>query len=190
MARSTENAETRGGEQREPLRSVDVEAALADPAWDDALHIAAPWERRSSLCGEWNRNLVDLEDERPDDPASCWTCLMAADWIDANRKGLPVLRSEFTHDGETWEAYAHRLEKVIARQRKELDELAKLRGVVGDRKARKRIADLERLLGVATLNLAREKESVRALVNRAAEHTRLSSLSDEDATEPVSRGGV
>lgn len=57
--------------------------------WDDAIHIAAPWETRSSLCGSWNRNLVTLDDPRPDGMSGCWTCLTASDWMDANRK-VPV----------------------------------------------------------------------------------------------------
>ena len=50
---------------------------------DDAIHIAAPWETRSSLCGQWNRrNLATLGEARPDGGSGCWTCLMAAGWID------------------------------------------------------------------------------------------------------------
>ena len=56
-------------------------AALNRMSWDDAIHIAAPWEPRSSLCGNWDRNLVTLEDDRPDGISGCWTCLRAADWF-------------------------------------------------------------------------------------------------------------
>lgn len=56
--------------QREIL--LDAANALA---WDDAIHVAAPWERRSSLCGKWNRNLVDLGDD-----------LRAAAWFDSQSK--------------------------------------------------------------------------------------------------------
>lgn len=40
-------------EQKEVL--VDMMNLVA---WDDAIHIAAPWESRSSLCGQWGRNLA------------------------------------------------------------------------------------------------------------------------------------
>jgi hypothetical protein len=59
--------------------------AMNECSWDDAIHIAAPWEPRSSLCGNWNRNLVSLDAKRPDGMSGCWTCLMAADWFDAQR---------------------------------------------------------------------------------------------------------
>jgi hypothetical protein len=62
-------------------RDILLDAANA-LAWDDAVHIAAPWEPRASLCGCWNRNLVALEDERPDGMAGCWTCLKAGEWFD------------------------------------------------------------------------------------------------------------
>jgi hypothetical protein len=71
------------GELREAL--IDLGNAVA---WDDAIHIAAPWEKRSSLCGNWNRNLVTLDEPRPDGVAGCWTCLMAADWFDAELAAL------------------------------------------------------------------------------------------------------
>jgi len=50
-------------------------------AWDDAIHIAAPWERRAGLCGLWYRNLVPFDAERPNGIEGCWTCLLAADWL-------------------------------------------------------------------------------------------------------------
>jgi hypothetical protein len=56
---------------------------LEEREWDDAIHIAAPWEPRSTLCGNWNRNLVALKDPRPGGASGCWTCLIAAEWIDA-----------------------------------------------------------------------------------------------------------
>ena len=48
---------------------------------DDAIHIGAPWEPRSSLCGKWDVRLVALDDPPPDGWAGCWTCLMAREWI-------------------------------------------------------------------------------------------------------------
>jgi hypothetical protein len=71
-----------------PDADGELREALIDlanfTAWDDAIHIAAPWEPRSSLCGNWNRNLVALDAGRPDGMAGCWTCLTAADWFDAH----------------------------------------------------------------------------------------------------------
>lgn len=64
--------------------------------WDDAIHIAAPWEPRASLCGNWDRNLVTLDEPRPDGMAGCWTCLIAADWFDAH--GGVAAASETTGD--------------------------------------------------------------------------------------------
>ena len=53
----------------------------AEGLWDDAIHVAAPWETRESLCGSWGRNLVALDEKLPDGFSGCWTCLMAAEWI-------------------------------------------------------------------------------------------------------------
>lgn len=78
----------------------DDKAVLLDAAnrvaWDDAIHIASPWESRSSLCGNWFRNLVTLGEPRPDSVAGCWTCLTAAKWLDQHAvKGRQELRSDF-----------------------------------------------------------------------------------------------
>jgi hypothetical protein len=73
----------------EVQRAVLLDAANA-LAWDDAIHIAAPWEPRSSLCGNWNRNLVSLGDPRPNGVAGCWTCLMAATWLDQREPLAPL----------------------------------------------------------------------------------------------------
>lgn len=59
-------------------------------AWDDAIHIAAPWEPRASLCGLWFRNLVTLSEPRPDGVEGCWTCLMAAEWFDKQKAAAGV----------------------------------------------------------------------------------------------------
>lgn len=70
--------------RRKDIREADrwvLERAAIDIAWDDAIHIAAPWEPRSSLCGQWFRNLATLDEPRPDGAEGCWTCLMAADWL-------------------------------------------------------------------------------------------------------------
>jgi hypothetical protein len=56
----------------------------AESEWDDALHIAAPWDRRVSLCGNWGRNLCELGGTRPDGLQGCWTCLQTAEWLDAH----------------------------------------------------------------------------------------------------------
>jgi hypothetical protein len=73
--------------RRERLVSEDEEALLwsaVEETWDDAIHVAAPWEPHSSLCGGWGRNLVALDAERPDGMSGCWTCLMAAEWISSH----------------------------------------------------------------------------------------------------------
>lgn len=57
--------------------------AVNEVAWDDAIHVAAPWDIRVSLCGSWDRNLVSLGDPIPGGFAGCWTCMQAADWFDA-----------------------------------------------------------------------------------------------------------
>jgi hypothetical protein len=74
--------------------------ALNRIAWDDAVHIAAPWEPRSSLCGSWDRNLVTLDDPRPDGMAGCWTCLMAAEWFDKNAASGVIASSTAGLTGE------------------------------------------------------------------------------------------
>jgi hypothetical protein len=51
-------------------------------SWDDAIHIAAPWDDRVTLCGNWRRNRQSLDEERPDGFGGCWSCLQAADWFD------------------------------------------------------------------------------------------------------------
>jgi hypothetical protein len=53
-------------------------------AWDDAIHIAAPWNEAVSLCGEWFRNLAPFQGGRPDGVSGCWTCLQTAEWFDKN----------------------------------------------------------------------------------------------------------
>lgn len=67
-----------------PVHRVVLIEAANHVSWDDAIHIAAPWEKRSSLCGNWFRNLVALDEPRPDGVAGCWTCLLAAEWMDEN----------------------------------------------------------------------------------------------------------
>lgn len=72
-------------------------------------------------------------------------------------------------DGETWEAYAHRLEHRIKAQRDHIAHLTELRDVPGDIKARRRIAALERALGSMTLRWHREIENREELVARLEE---------------------
>lgn len=55
-------------------------------SWDDAIHISAPWEPRSTLCGNWERNMRPLDGERPNGIEGCWTCLQAADWFDRQKE--------------------------------------------------------------------------------------------------------
>jgi hypothetical protein len=69
------------GDMTEAQRDVLLDSANA-LAWDDALHIAAPWEPRSSLCGHWNRNLVVLGEAMPPGLSPCWTCMIAKQWFE------------------------------------------------------------------------------------------------------------
>ena len=49
---------------------------------DDAIHIAAPWEPRKSLCGQWNRrNLAPFEEPPSGGEQRCWSCLDAGKWL-------------------------------------------------------------------------------------------------------------
>jgi hypothetical protein len=52
--------------------------------WDDAIHVAAPWDERTTLCGNWDRNRVALDAPRPGGMEGCWTCLLTAEWLDKN----------------------------------------------------------------------------------------------------------
>lgn len=71
------------------------------------------------------------------------------------------MTDETKGDGETWEAYAHRLEQRIKEQRGHLNSLGKLGG--HRRRDTERIAALERLVGRKSLTLDRHREAVRAL---------------------------
>lgn len=67
----------------------------SDDLMDDAIHIAAPWEPRSSLCGQWRRiNLAAFDGEIADGMAACWTCVMAERWILAAASGSSPKREE------------------------------------------------------------------------------------------------
>lgn len=65
-----------------------LEAAHA--AWDDAVHFAAPWDSRVSLCGDWHRNLIPIDDKGDVGAARCWTCLHIRDWLVKNGFALTV----------------------------------------------------------------------------------------------------
>lgn len=49
--------------------------SFGEAEWDDAIHIASPWNGHMSLCGNKGRNLVPLDGERPGGVEGCWTCL-------------------------------------------------------------------------------------------------------------------
>jgi hypothetical protein len=66
-------------------------------------------------------------------------------------------------DGESWEEYAHRLERRIKAQREGIKSLAALREVPGDKKARTKIAHLERLVGKKEAQLAQQHDGLNAL---------------------------
>ncbi len=79
-------------------------------------------------------------------------------------------------DGETWEAYAHRLEQRIKAQRDHIRSISELRDKPGDKKARARIELLERSLGRMTARFYRERESREAVTGQ------LSPLRDLEAS--------
>lgn len=68
------------------LSRADLELLLeaAHAAWDDAHHFAAPWDARVSLCGNWGRNLISIDDKGDVGGARCWTCLHIRDWLVKN----------------------------------------------------------------------------------------------------------
>lgn len=70
-------------------------------------------------------------------------------------------------DGETWEAYAHRLEHRIKQQRVQLNAVQALRDGP-QRTARQRIAALERLLGKREFAIEQLRTAVAAIKGRAA----------------------
>jgi hypothetical protein len=72
------------GSEQELSESTAVAVDVAEvDEMDDAVHIAAPWDRRISLCGQQNRmNLASLEGDWPNGWEGCWTCLMAAPYVD------------------------------------------------------------------------------------------------------------
>ena len=59
-----------------------LEAAAV--AWDDAHHFASPWDSRVSLCGDWGRNHIPIDDRGDVGAARCWTCLHIRDWLVKN----------------------------------------------------------------------------------------------------------
>jgi len=68
------------------VRVAELEAerdrAKALDTMDDAIHVAAPWEPRKSLCGQLGRrNLAPLDGPSPDGWEGCWSCLDVAKWI-------------------------------------------------------------------------------------------------------------
>lgn len=63
-------------------------------------------------------------------------------------------------DGESWEAFARRLEARIKEQRVALKSLQELRAVSGDKKARVKIAHLERLVGKKEAQLAHQHDGL------------------------------
>jgi len=71
-------------------------------------------------------------------------------------------------DGETWEAYAHRLEKRIKEQRIALEQLQRIHANCPNRANRKRITNLEAALGRASLRGDRLNEAVKALAAKKA----------------------
>lgn len=81
----------------------------------------------------------------------------------------PAATAPDAGDGETWEDYAHRLERRIKQQRDHIKDLNALRGHPANIKDRRRIAHLERLLGQATLRLEWQHEGLRALNDKLRE---------------------
>lgn len=72
-------------------------------------------------------------------------------------------------DGETWEEYAHRLERRIKEQRDQLAGINALRADAGNRHERKVIEGLRASLGRMTERWERERMQREGLVRRLAE---------------------
>lgn len=72
-------------------------------------------------------------------------------------------------DGETWEEYAHRLERRIKMQRDTLEQINLLRADAGNRAERKRIDRLTVALGRMTERWEKEKEDKRGLIAKLDE---------------------
>jgi hypothetical protein len=72
-------------------------------------------------------------------------------------------------DGETWQEYAHRLERRIKEQRDQLEQINQLRADAGNRHERKRIALLQASLGRMTERWEKERAARIGLVNAMAE---------------------
>ena len=62
----------------------DAIYAAAEAEWDDAMHFAAPWDLRVSLCGKWDRNLIPIDQLGDVQGARCWSCLQVRDWLRSN----------------------------------------------------------------------------------------------------------
>lgn len=79
---------------------------------------------------------------------------------------MATLGGVYKGDGETWEAYAHRLEHRIKEQRDLLEHLNSLKREWVDRHDRKSIAEMERALGRVTAKWQHEREAREALVEK------------------------
>ena len=53
----------------------------AHSEWDDAIHFEAPWKKGVSVCGNYYRNLIPIDDRGDVDGGRCWTCLHTRDWL-------------------------------------------------------------------------------------------------------------
>lgn len=76
---------------------------------------------------------------------------------------------QLKQDRETWEAYAHRLERRIKEQRDQLAAIHALRGDAGNRAERKRTARLEIALGRMTARWEHERDCRAGLLARGGE---------------------
>ena len=88
-----------------------------------------------------------------------------------NREENAALDHDAKGDGETWEEYAHRLERRIKQQRDQLRALGDLRNGP-QRTHRRRIAHLEMLLGQREAKLAHQHAGLKALNARLSEWDR------------------
>jgi hypothetical protein len=116
----------------------------------------------------WGRGRCALT--KPDSTDACRSDGVGCSRDDCNWPDQPCAADgDAKGDGETWEAYAHRLEGRIKQQRHNIKELTDLRGQAGDKRARLRINRLERLLGQKEARLANQHDGLRALAERVTE---------------------
>lgn len=116
--------------------------------------------------------------ERPDGrppERQFYACVRCEGWHLSSKPPRLDFDAVVRDDGESWEAYAGRLERRIKGQRDHLEAINELRADAGNRQERKRIATLQLALGRITERWHVEREARIGLVAavKAAERGRL-----------------